>query len=86
MPKVVDCAGCGERTRINVNNKSETCSQACRARVKKTRQLLKEREENEEKIDDLESEIWNLTVAICEIEGNCPRCKNWHYPHCWQPL
>lgn len=48
----------------------------------KTKQLLKEREENEQKISDLKSKNWELTKEMCEIEGPCPQCRNWHYPHC----
>lgn len=48
----------------------------------KTKELLKEREENEQKIRELKNKDWDLTVRICMIEGSCPRCKNWHYPHC----
>lgn len=49
---------------------------------KQTESLLKEREENEQKIGELKSKNWLLTKKMCEIEGHCPRCHNWHYPHC----
>jgi len=48
----------------------------------KTKQLLKEREENEQEISDLKNKRWELTKEMCEIEGACPQCRNWHYPHC----
>ena len=49
---------------------------------KETEKFLKEREENDQKIDDLKSKNSELTIKMCEIEGNCPHCFNWHYPHC----
>ena len=48
----------------------------------KTKQLLKEREENENRMVELKNKNWALTVEVCKIEGSCPQCKNWHYPHC----
>lgn len=50
--------------------------------TEETEQLLKQREENEQKISELKSKNWDLTIEICRIEGECPRCQNWHYPHC----
>ena len=49
----------------------------------KTRILLKKREANEEKIVELEDETQALTFEMCDIEGSCPVCRNWHYPHCY---
>ena len=52
------------------------------AEDEKTKNLLAEREAKETEISKLKSECWDLTVAMCKIEGSCPRCQNWHYPHC----
>jgi hypothetical protein len=49
---------------------------------KTVEQLIKERSENEQKIHDLKDDNRKLTHQMCEIEGPCPRCSNWHYPHC----
>jgi len=48
----------------------------------KTKELLAERAANRDKIDDLKDANWKLTCAMCDIEGSCPQCRNWHYPHC----
>jgi len=47
-----------------------------------TRKLLKEREENKNSINLLRSKNRDLTNKMCGIEGHCPHCSNWHYPHC----
>lgn len=47
-----------------------------------TEQLINERSDNEQKIHDLKDDNRKLTYQMCEIEGPCPRCSNWHYPHC----
>lgn len=48
----------------------------------KTKYLLAKIEEKEKEIEDLGDEIYELRVAILEIEGGCPHCDNGHYPHC----
>lgn len=50
-----------------------------------TKSLLREREAHEERLRGLEHHIQELTVAMCQHEGSCPLCKNWHYPHCAAP-
>lgn len=47
-----------------------------------TKKLLKEREDNLTRIEGLKSDNFQLTIKMCEIEGSCPHCRNWHYPHC----
>ena len=37
--------------------------------------LVAERDEAQDKIDDLNAEISKLTYQ-------CDNCGNWHYPHC----
>lgn len=47
-----------------------------------TKKLIKERDSNDGIIADLISKNHALTIKMCEIEGHCPYCRNWHYPHC----
>jgi len=49
---------------------------------KKTKKLIKQRESNKIDIDRLKSDNEKITIEMCEIEGPCPHCRNWHYPHC----
>ncbi len=48
----------------------------------KTKDLLKQRNENNQKIKDLKNKNMELTNIMCIINGICPQCRNWHYPHC----
>jgi len=48
----------------------------------KTKKLLKQRNENLAHIIVIEEINDKLTRDMCEIEGSCTHCKNWHYPHC----
>lgn len=47
-----------------------------------TESLLKQRGEAEDKIRSLKDLIKDITYTICEKEGRCPHCNNWHYPYC----
>lgn len=47
-----------------------------------TKKLLEKRESNDLKIKRLKNKNAELTSKICRIEGYCPYCRNWHYPHC----
>lgn len=47
-----------------------------------TEELLKQRDEVEENVRQFEMRWIVLAEKICDIEGQCPRCQNWHYPHC----
>jgi hypothetical protein len=51
-----------------------------------TKRLIRIRQENVEAISQLSNENNRLTVKMCEIEGICPHCRNWHYPHCGMDL
>lgn len=44
--------------------------------------LFDKREENENKVRELENDNFYLTMEMVKIAGNCPRCQNSHYPHC----
>ena len=48
----------------------------------KTKQIMAEIEEKQIQLDRLEDDYRELNKEMCDIEGICPRCRNWHYPHC----
>lgn len=51
-----------------------------------TKILIRTRQDNLETIGHLNNKNNKLTAKMCEIEGACPHCKNWHYPHCGMDL
>lgn len=60
------------------NQKPEISIQAS----SRTGLLLAERRQHESAIRTLKDRIDDINRQITTIEGPCPLCRNWHYPHC----
>ena len=48
----------------------------------KVHKLMAEKVNIEKRVEELEDEIGAIEHKIWRIVGNCPRCRNSHFPFC----